>query len=70
MRSTLLRSSGLGTVLAGVLFMVWGYIHRPNLPMYLWVAVGVLSLVVPAVFIVRLVGLHTLCKYKWASSEG
>jgi hypothetical protein len=56
-----LRSCGIGTVLAGLLFVVWGYVDRPHLPPYLGVVVNFLSCVVPALFLAGVVGLSVLC---------
>jgi hypothetical protein len=44
--------------MGGLLFMVWGYVDRPALPAYLEVAVDLLSLGVPTLFSVGLVGFY------------
>jgi hypothetical protein len=65
----LLRSCAVGAVLAGVLFVVWGYIDRPHIPLYLDAVEAVLSLIVPALFLVGLTGLSVLCK-RWSGVLG
>jgi hypothetical protein len=58
----ILRSScGVGAVLAGLLFMAWGYVDRPHMPLYLTIVVNFLSCVVPALFLAGVVGLSVLC---------
>jgi hypothetical protein len=53
--------------LGGVLFVVWGYIDRPNIPENLVVAViRVLAFVVPTLFLAAVVGLSVL----WRSRLG
>jgi hypothetical protein len=52
---------GVGAVLVGVLFVVWGYIDRPDISESLSVAVHVLSFVVPTLFLVVVVGLAVPC---------
>jgi hypothetical protein len=59
---TLLRSGGLGALLAGVLFAVWGYAHRDDAPWYFDALATVLSFVVPALFLLGLTGVYVLCK--------
>jgi hypothetical protein len=59
---TLLRSGGLGALLAGVLFPIWGYVHRDHAPWYFDVLATVLSFVVPALFLLGLLGLCVLCQ--------
>ena len=56
----LLRLGGYSSLLAGVLFVVWGYVHRIDAPWYLDVTATVLSYVVPALFFVALMGLFTV----------
>ena len=56
------RSCGVGGVLAGVLFLVWGYVDRPDIPAYLEALVYAFSFVVPALFSTALVGLYGRCK--------
>ena len=57
-----LRSCGVGAVLAGILFVVWGYIHKPHLPLYFDAGVTILSFIVPALFLTGLTGLSVVCK--------
>ena len=58
----ILRSTcGVGAVLAGLLFVVWGYVDRPHMPLYLTIVVNFLSCVVPALFLAGVVGLCVLC---------
>jgi hypothetical protein len=47
-------------VLGGVLFVVWGYIDRPNLSENREAVVHILSIVVPTLFLVAVVGLCVL----------
>jgi hypothetical protein len=47
--------------LAGVLFLVWGYVDRPHIPPYLGAVVHFLSSIVPALFLGRVAGLAILC---------
>src|SRR5215208_5695330 len=54
--STLLGWSGWVAASAGVLFLVLGYVDREGAPWYLDLAVLVLSIVVPLLFLVGLVG--------------
>jgi hypothetical protein len=58
----LLRAGGFGALLAGVLFAIWGYVHRDNAPWYFDALATVLSFVVPALFLLGLTGLYVLCK--------
>jgi hypothetical protein len=48
--------------LAGLLFVVWGYIDKPRVPPYLDVLEAFLSFTVPALFLVGLAGLSVRCK--------
>jgi hypothetical protein len=68
----ILRLGGCGSVLAGVLFVIWGYVHRNGAPWYLDVTATVLSYVVPALFFVALMGLFALCREQvgWAGKFG
>jgi hypothetical protein len=52
-----------------VLFVVWGYIDRPHIPLYLDAVEAVLSFIVPALFLVGLTGLSVLCK-RWGGVLG
>jgi hypothetical protein len=49
-----------------VLFVVWGYIHRPNIPETLKAVIHVLAFVVPTLFLAAVVGLFLL----WGSRLG
>jgi hypothetical protein len=44
------------------LFLVLGYVDRPDLPAYLKVVVAVLSFIVPTLFFIGLIGLYAWCK--------
>jgi hypothetical protein len=74
--STLLGWSGWTAASAGVLFLVWGYVDREGAPWYLDLAVLVLSIVVPLLFLVGLVGTYIRVYVKgrtqvgWLSSIG
>ena len=57
-----LRLGGYGSLLAGVLFVIWGYVHRNGAPWYLDVTATVLSYIVPVLFFVALIGLFALCR--------
>ena len=52
--------------MGGVLFVVWGYIDRPNIPKNLIAVIHVLALVVPTLFLTTVVGLFFL----WRSRLG
>ena len=52
--------------MGGVLFVVWGYIDRPNIPENLIAVIHVLALVVPTLFLAAVVGLSVL----WRSRLG
>jgi hypothetical protein len=56
---TLLRLGGIGGVLAGVLFVAWGYLDQKNAPLYFDAIVDMLAVIVPALF---MLGLATLWK--------
>src|SRR5215212_8796226 len=56
--STLLGWSGWATASAGVLFLVYGYVDREGTPWYLDLAVLVLSIVVPVLFLAGLAGIY------------
>ena len=56
--STLVGWSGWSAVSAGVLFLVWGYVDREGAPWYLDLAVLVLAIVVPLLFLVGLMGTY------------
>jgi hypothetical protein len=60
------RWCGVAGVLGGVLFVAWGYIDRPNTAANIGAVIDVLSFVVPALFLVALVGLSVL----WRSRLG
>lgn len=55
--SNLLRSGGIGAILAGVLFAAWGYLDQNNAPLYFDVMAYMLAAIVPTLFVV---GLATL----------
>ena len=56
----LLRSGGFCSIVAGVLFALWGYLHQDGAPRYLNVIVHVLAGIVPALFMVGLATLWAL----------
>jgi hypothetical protein len=60
--SPLVRWGGLGAILAGVLFMVWGYVHTDDAPPYSAAVARALGIVVPLLFVLALAGLHARCK--------
>src|SRR5215211_7446856 len=62
----LLRWCGFAGLLGGVLFVVWGYIDRPNIPENLKAVIHVLAFVVPTLFLAAVVGLSVL----WGSRLG
>ena len=62
----LLRGCGLAGVLGGVLFLAWGYADGPDVSGGLASVVRVLAFVVPALFLVVMVGLCLL----WRSGLG
>ena len=62
----LLRWCGFAGLLGGVLFVVWGYIDRPDIPENLMGVIRVLAFVVPLLFLAAVVGLSVL----WRSRLG
>src|SRR5919112_4723250 len=58
----LLRWSGFAGLVGGVLFVVWGYIDRPNIPETLKTVIHVLAFVVPTLFLAAVVGLSVLVR--------
>jgi hypothetical protein len=62
----LLRWCGFAALLGGVLFVVWGYIDRPNIPETLKAVIHVLAFVVPTLFLTAVFGLCVL----WRSRLG
>ena len=52
--------------MGGVLFVVWGYIDRPNIPETLKALIHLLAFVVPTLFLAAVVGLSVL----WRSRLG
>src|SRR5215212_8895638 len=56
--STLLAWSGWAAALSGVLFLVWGYIDREGAPWSLDLAVLILNIVVPLLFLGGLAGIR------------
>ena len=53
---------GIAAILGGLLFVVWGYVHRDVAPWYFDATAQALSFVVPALFYTALTGLHALCR--------
>jgi hypothetical protein len=74
--SALLGWSGWAAALSGVLFVVWGYIDSDDSPWYLDLAVLVLGIIVPLLFLVGLAGICLMIYLKgrvragWLSSIG
>jgi len=70
--STLLGWSGWAAVSSGVLFLVWGYLDREGAPWYLDLAVLMLNIIVPLLFLVGLVGVYIKCRTQagWLSLIG
>ena len=68
--STLLGWSGWAAASGGVLFLVWGYLDREGAPWYLDLAVLVLGIVVPLLFLVGLAGIYVRVSAGWISSKG
>ncbi len=66
------RSGGVGAVLAGVLFVAWGYLDQKIAPQYFNILAQVLALVVPVLFMVGLVALYARCSGRtaWAGEAG
>ena len=66
------RWSGLTAALGGVLFAVWGYVHKPNAPPLFDALVGPLSLAVPLLFLMGFAGLYVRCKGQtgWLGTAG
>jgi hypothetical protein len=62
----LLRWCGFAGLLGGVLFVVWGYIDRPNIPENLIAVIHLFAFVVPTLFLAAVVGLFVL----WRSRLG
>src|SRR5215204_1307771 len=60
--STLLGWSGWAAVSSGVLFLVWGYLDREGAPWYLDLAVLMLNIIVPLLFLVGLMGVYIKCR--------
>jgi hypothetical protein len=60
--SLLLGCSGWAAASSGVLFLIFGYIHREDTPSYLEPVVLVLSIVVPLLFLVGLAGTYARCR--------
>jgi hypothetical protein len=60
--SILLGCSGWAAASSGVLFLIWGYIHREDAPSYLQPVVLMLSIVVPLLFLVGLAGTYAKCR--------
>ncbi len=70
--SALLGWSGWAAALSGVSFLVLGYVDRAGAPWYLDLAVLVLGIVVPLLFLVGLVGTYIKCRTQagWLSLVG
>ena len=66
------RSGGVGAVLAGALFVAWGYLDQKNAPPYFYALAHVLSLIVPALFVVGLAALYSRCAKQtaWPGKAG
>src|SRR5918998_3467778 len=62
--SILLGCCGWAAASSGVLFLIWGYVHREDTPSYLEPVVLVLSIVVPLLFLVGLAGTHSKCRVR------
>src|SRR5215203_7262597 len=56
------RWAGSGAMLAGALFVLWGYLEEGEAPPYREAIADVLSFLVPALFLVGLVGLYGRCR--------
>lgn len=50
--------SGLGAVLAGILFATWGYLHKDIAPASAYAPVRVLGVVVPLLFLLAILGFY------------
>lgn len=64
---------GVAAILAGALFAAWGYVDGGFAPSaYLNVTLAALAIVVPTLFLVGLVGLHTWCadRVNWLGEVG
>ena len=59
---TLLQLSGCGAAVGAALFLVSGYVDRPDQPDYLTIVVALLSFLVPTLFFIGLIGLYMWCK--------
>jgi len=57
----LLRAGGVGAVLAGSLFVAWGYLDQKNAPPYFYALAHALALIVPALFMLGLAALYLRC---------
>jgi hypothetical protein len=55
------RSGGVGAILAGALFVAWGYLDQKSAPPYFYALAHVLALIVPALFVVGLAALYSRC---------
>src|SRR5918998_3878849 len=62
LRSAFMRGCGLAAGLAGVLFAMWGYVHKENAPAYFGTIANTLAIVVPLLFLLGLGGLYARCK--------
>lgn len=68
--SALLGWSGWAAAWSGVLFLVWGYVDREGASWYLDLAVLVLSIVVPLLFLVGLAGIYARVYVKGRTQAG
>src|SRR5688500_6073858 len=66
----LLRWSGLGAVLAGVLFAAWGYLHQGRAPQPPDAIASALGLVVPLLFLLGLAGFYVRSRERAGSRLG
>lgn len=55
------KFGGLAAALGGVLFVLWGYIHGGTASPHFAAFTRVLAFLVPFLFLIALVGLHTRC---------
>lgn len=56
--AVLTRWGGLAGMFGGVLFAVWGYVHRDGAPSYFVATADTLAFVVPLLFLAALMGLY------------
>ena len=58
----IIRGGALAAVLAGVLFAMWGFVHRDNASAYFAAIANLLAIIVPLSFLLGLTGLYARCK--------